>query len=76
MNVKCEMKVVIKEILRWCERKKVEVEEKNLNLKNKIVKKVYEKCGDVERRYVLEKYNEWMIGGDGDVVVIDVYKDG
>ncbi|KAJ4437258.1 hypothetical protein ANN_17393, partial [Periplaneta americana] len=46
------------------------------NLKTHIVKKVYDQCGDVASRYVLDHYHDWLLGGDGAVVVIDVYPDG
>lgn len=45
-------------------------------LKTHVVKKVYEQCGDVASRYVLDHYHDWLLGGDGAVVVIDVYPDG
>jgi hypothetical protein len=37
---------------------------------------VYDQCGDVASRYVLDHYHDWLLGGDGAVVVIDVYPDG
>lgn len=46
------------------------------DLKTHIVKKVYDQCGDVASRYVLDHYHDWLLGGDGAVVVIDVYPDG
>ncbi|PSN39506.1 hypothetical protein C0J52_21149 [Blattella germanica] len=76
MPVKCELKVVIQAILNWCERTTVDVAAANLNLKTHIVKKVYEQCGDVASRYVLDHHQDWLLGGDGAVVVIDVYPDG
>jgi hypothetical protein len=76
MPVKCELKVVIQAILSWCERTPVEVAANNLNLKTHIVKKVYDQCGDVASRYVLDHSHDWLLGGDGAVVVIDVYPDG
>ena len=46
------------------------------DLKTHIVKKVYDQCGDVASRYVLDHSHDWLLGGDGAVVVIDVYPDG
>jgi hypothetical protein len=37
---------------------------------------VYDQCGDVASRYVLDHYHDWLLGGEGAVVVIDVYPDG
>jgi hypothetical protein len=45
-------------------------------LKIHVVKKVHEQCGDVASRYVLDHYHDWLLGGEGATVVIDVHPDG
>jgi hypothetical protein len=38
--------------------------------------KIHEQCGDVASRYVLDHYHDWLLGGEGATVVIDLHPDG
>nr|CAD7397962.1 unnamed protein product [Timema cristinae] len=77
VNIKCELKAAIQAIVGWCEQTPVDVTCKHLNLKNHIVKRVYERCLDVVQNYILSHPQDWLLGGDkNSVVVVDVFPDG
>ncbi|XP_063220789.1 uncharacterized protein LOC134530114 [Bacillus rossius redtenbacheri] len=76
LSIKCEMKAIIRCMLGWCERTSIDVTSSQLDLKQHVVRRVYERCTDVAQAYVLSRPQDWLLGGDGAVVVVDVFPDG
>ncbi|GLH03768.1 hypothetical protein R5R35_014145 [Gryllus longicercus] len=76
VHIKCELKHIFQVILGWCEKVSSEITAKNLELKNHVVARIYERCTEVASKYVNYHNHAWSLGGDNAVVVIDVFPDG
>lgn len=40
------------------------------------MEKLYKKCMAVTNRYIIQHPKDWILGGEGKVLVVDVYPDG
>ncbi|XP_066995816.1 uncharacterized protein [Anabrus simplex] len=73
---KCDLKKVMLAILCWCNRVSGEVAAKQLDLRLTVVFRIYDSLSQVASNYVKAHSDEWKLGGENVVVLVDVYPDG
>lgn len=72
-NIHCEIKKVLEIVLGWCERQSIEECCCRLDLLPRVVSRVYKQCIEVAAEHVSSHPEEWLLGGIGNVVLVDVF---
>lgn len=49
---------------------------KFIEVKQHVIKRVYDACARIAEEYVRHHRNDWRLGGDETIVLIDLYPDG
>ncbi|XP_063972769.1 uncharacterized protein LOC135160294 isoform X2 [Diachasmimorpha longicaudata] len=75
-GVKTDFKSALMLVLAWCQDVPYEIAAQHLEIKEHIVKKVYEKCGKVCEYYVDSHPDEFQVGGPGMVLIVDEFPGG
>lgn len=47
-----------------------------IEIKQHVVKRVFQTCTQIAQEYVQEHRNDWRLGGEDTIVLIDLYPDG
>ncbi|XP_048514099.1 uncharacterized protein LOC105683282 isoform X2 [Athalia rosae] len=76
LAIKCDLKLCLQTILGWCQVIPEAVAASYLNLKIHVVKRVYERCAQVASMYVARHPEEWRLGGQDSVLVVDEFPGG
>ncbi|XP_011308880.1 uncharacterized protein [Fopius arisanus] len=75
-GVKTDFKSALMLILAWCQDVPSDLAAQQLEIKEHIVKKVYEKCGKVCEYYIEAHPEEFQVGGPGMVLIVDEFPGG
>ncbi|KAK0095432.1 hypothetical protein PV326_008397 [Microctonus aethiopoides] len=75
-GLKGDLKNCLQIILAWCQNIPIEIVASCLEVKEHVVKKVYERCGQVTESYVKTHPEDFQIGGPGVVLIVDEYPGG
>ncbi|XP_012277776.1 uncharacterized protein LOC105698267 [Orussus abietinus] len=76
LSVKCDLKMCLQVILGWCQLVPSRIMAEHLDIKEHVVKKVYERCAKVSEAYVSGHPEEWVLGGPGTVLIVDEFPGG
>ncbi|XP_015602233.1 uncharacterized protein LOC107271126 [Cephus cinctus] len=76
LAIKCDLKMCLQVILAWCQVIPASVTANYLDLKDYVVKKVYERCAKVSEAYVVRHPEEWVLGGRNMVLIVDEFPGG
>ncbi|XP_034941779.1 uncharacterized protein [Chelonus insularis] len=75
-GIKCDLKICLQLILAWCQNIPLDLAAINLNIKEHVVKKVYERCGQVAEFFVKSHPEEFQLGGPGVILLVDEFPGG
>ncbi|KAJ8681214.1 hypothetical protein QAD02_017001 [Eretmocerus hayati] len=75
-QIKCDLKLCMQIIAAWCQDIASEVVASYLDMKHHLVKKVYEKLEKVAETFVKTHLDDWILGGNGNILIVDEYPGG
>ncbi|XP_043792904.1 uncharacterized protein LOC122715060 [Apis laboriosa] len=76
VGVKCDLKMCLQLILGWCQMIPSEHTANYLDIKKHVVKKVYERCDEVSENYVTSHPEDWVLGGQSAILIVDEFPNG
>ncbi|XP_012174007.1 uncharacterized protein LOC100648772 isoform X1 [Bombus terrestris] len=76
VGVKCDLKMCLQLILGWCQMIPSELTANYLEIKKHVVKKVYERCDEVSENYVTSHPEDWVLGGQSAILIVDEFPNG
>ncbi|KAK2583530.1 hypothetical protein KPH14_009486 [Odynerus spinipes] len=76
LGIKCDLKLCLQLILGWCQKIPYEDAASYLDIKTHIVKKVYERCDEVSEIYVIRHPEDWILGDQSAIVIVDEFPGG
>ncbi|XP_043273297.1 uncharacterized protein [Venturia canescens] len=76
LSIKCEFKTCLQIILAWCKMFPSDIAASCLDVKEHVVKKVYERCAKIADDYVNSHLEEFKLGGPDSVLIVDEYPGG
>ncbi|XP_020291091.1 uncharacterized protein LOC109858353 isoform X2 [Pseudomyrmex gracilis] len=75
-GIKCDLKMCLQLILGWCQKIPYEVAASYLDIKKHVVRKTYERCDEVSAIYVKNHPEDWVLGGEGAILIVDEFPGG
>ncbi|KAG7203326.1 hypothetical protein KM043_010414 [Ampulex compressa] len=75
-GVKCDLKMCLQLILGWCQMVPSDIVASYLDIKKHVVKKVYERCDEVSEMYVMRHPEDWILGGQSAILIVDEFPGG
>ncbi|XP_011330205.1 uncharacterized protein LOC105275216 isoform X2 [Ooceraea biroi] len=76
LGIKCDLKMCLQLILGWCQRVPSEIIASYLGIKKHVVRKTYERCDEVSAIYIRKHPEDWLLGGEDAVLVVDEFPGG
>ncbi|CAD6235091.1 GSCOCG00007801001-RA-CDS [Cotesia congregata] len=76
MGVKGDFRTCLQLILAWCQDIPSDIAANNFEIKEHVIKKVYERCSQVAEFYVNSHPEDFKLGGPGCVVLVDEFPSG
>ncbi|KAH0561331.1 uncharacterized protein LOC123264905 [Cotesia glomerata] len=76
MGVKGDFRTCLQLILAWCQDIPTDIAANNFEIKEHVIKKVYERCSQVAEFYVNSHPEDFKLGGSGCVVLVDEFPSG
>ncbi|KAM0731755.1 hypothetical protein ACS0PU_001297 [Formica fusca] len=75
-GIKCDLKMCLQLILGWCQNIPCEITASYLDIKKHVVRKTYERCDEVSAIYVKKHPEDWLLGGEGAILIVDEFPGG
>ncbi|XP_011642183.1 uncharacterized protein LOC105430357 [Pogonomyrmex barbatus] len=75
-GIKCDLKMCLQLILGWCQKIPCEVTASYLDVKKHVVRKIYERCDEVSAIYVKKHPEDWLLGSEGAILIVDEFPGG
>ncbi|KAL0104259.1 hypothetical protein PUN28_017171 [Cardiocondyla obscurior] len=75
-GIKCDLKMCLQLILGWCQKIPHDHTASYLDVKKHVVRKIYERCDEVSAIYVKKHPEEWLLGGEGAILIVDEFPGG
>ncbi|XP_012221348.1 uncharacterized protein [Linepithema humile] len=75
-GIKCDLKMCLQLILGWCQSIPYEITASYLDIKKHVVRKIYERCDEVSSIYVKTHPEDWLLGGEGAILIVDEFPGG
>ncbi|XP_011155469.1 uncharacterized protein LOC105192883 [Solenopsis invicta] len=76
LGIKCDLKLCLQLILGWCQNIPCEDTASYLDVKQHVVRKTYERCDEVSSIYVRKHPDDWLLGGQGAILIVDEFPGG
>ncbi|XP_011142648.1 uncharacterized protein LOC105185102 isoform X1 [Harpegnathos saltator] len=76
LGIKCDLKMCLQLILGWCQRIPCEIIASYLDVKKHVVRKIYERCDEVSAVYVEKHPEDWLLGGESAILIVDEFPSG